>query len=89
MPPPGAAVPPQQQKMPLAGGGAHPPHNKFLQPISDCDMSINDLIAQLQVLLFVRSLSQAFFFRIAVRWMACSERTTTVEGNRRRAGDCC
>uniref|UniRef100_A0A914UX91 Protein transport protein SEC23 n=1 Tax=Plectus sambesii TaxID=2011161 RepID=A0A914UX91_9BILA len=47
--PPGGAPPgqPGQQQQQQQQAGPQP-HNKFLQPVNECDMSINDLIEQIQ-----------------------------------------
>lgn len=49
--PGGQPMPGQQQRMPGAPGGQHPavpPANRFLQPISKCDIALGDLLSELQ-----------------------------------------
>ncbi|VDK45353.1 unnamed protein product [Anisakis simplex] len=48
--PGGAQMPGGGQQMPGGPGAQHSqlPYNKFIQPINDCDQSINDLIEQIQ-----------------------------------------
>ena len=43
----GGPVPGQQQR-PGMGPPAQPPANKFLQPVHKCDMSLTDLLGELQ-----------------------------------------